>query len=250
LKDLLVSKNLVKTFGGLAAVNDVSIKVRENSITLLMGPNGSGKSTFVNMCTGVLKPDSGSVVFDRKDITGFPPYRVYELGFVRTFQIPAPFPTLMVLDNVLAAMRNPGESPIRALDPKRWVKHEERNVKKALEILGRVGLGECWDKPACALGGGQLKLLELARALAADAKLIALDEPIGGVDPAFADKILCYVTELKKTLNLTFLIIEHRIDIAAPYADYAYVMEGGRVLTEGKPDEVVKDPRVIEVYIG
>ena len=273
---LLVTKDLVKAFGGLVAVNKVNITVRKGTFTLLIGPNGAGKTTFINVCTGVLKPDAGRVIFDGKDITGWPPHKVYELGFVRTFQIPMPFQTLTVLDNVLAAMKGPVEaammgyaegglgslprplasftsalaSPFKAVLKSSWLKSEEGHVERALEILCMVGLDEHWDKPAYSLGGGQLKMLEVARALASGAKLIALDEPIGGVDPAYADDILTKVRELKEKHGLTFLVVEHRIDIAAPYADYAYAMDRGRLIAQGKPEEVLNDPKVVEVYIG
>lgn len=246
---LLVTKDLVKAFGGLVAVDKVNITVRKNAITLLIGPNGAGKTTFINVCTGVLTPDGGKVIFDGHDITGWPPHKIYELGFVRTFQIPMPFQSLTVLDNVLAAMRNPGENPLKAPLKMTWLKVEEEHVEKALEILCIVGLDEHWNKPAYSLGGGQLKMLEVARALASGAKLIALDEPIGGVDPAYADDILSKIRDLKK-YGLTFLIVEHRIDIAAPYADYAYAMDRGRVISQGTPQEVLNDPKVVEVYIG
>ena len=250
MDEMLVTEKLVKRFGGLVAVNEVSIKVRKNTLTLLIGPNGSGKSTFINTCTGLLKPDGGKVIFDGKDITGKEPHEIYELGFVRTFQIPKPFATLTVLDNVLAAVRNPGEDPLKALIRSSWVSIEEENIKKAFQILRRVGLEEYWDRPAQTLSGAHLKLLELARALASGARMIALDEPIAGVDPAFADQILQYIKELKQSLGLTFLVVEHRIDLAVPYADYAYAMDRGRVIAEGKPDEVISNPRVIEVYVG
>ncbi|RLI11042.1 ABC transporter ATP-binding protein [Candidatus Bathyarchaeota archaeon] len=246
---ILITENLTKAFGGLVAVNKVNIRVRRNSITLLIGPNGAGKTTFINVCTGVLKPDGGRVIFDGTDITGWPPHRIYELGFVRTFQIPMPFQTLTVLDNVLAAMKSKGENPFRALLRPAWLREEEEHVEKALEILCMVGLDEHWDRPAHTLGGGQLKMLEVARALASGAKMIALDEPIGGVDPAYADEILSRVRDLKK-YGLTFLIVEHRIDIAAPYADYAYAMDRGRIIAQGSPQEVLNDPKVVEVYIG
>lgn len=250
MEEILVTKDLVKRFGGLVAVNKVNIKVRRNTLTLLIGPNGSGKSTFINTCTGLLKPEEGKVFFEGKDITGKEPHEIYELGFVRTFQIPKPFATLTVLDNVLAAMRNPGEDPVKALLRNSWRPVEEENIKKAFKILKRVGLDEYWDRPAQTLGGAHLKLLELAKALASGAKMIALDEPIAGVDPAFADQILQYIKGLKESLGLTFLVVEHRIDLAVPYADYAYAMDRGHVIAEGKPEDVVNNPKVIEVYIG
>lgn len=249
MKELLATENLTKAFGGLVAVNQVNLTVKENTFTLLIGPNGSGKTTFINVCTGILKPDAGQVTFGSGNITGWPPHKIYDLGFVRTFQISMPFHTLTVLDNVLAAMRNPGESPINAVRKGTWIKHEKDNVERALEILCKVGLDEYWDRPAFALGGAQLKMLEVARGLAAGAKLMALDEPIGGVDPAYADEILSYIRGLKK-YGLTFLVVEHRIDVAAPYADYAYAMDRGRVISQGTPKEVLNDPTVIEVYIG
>jgi len=248
--DLLVATNLTKRFGGLIAVNSVDLVVKENSFTLLIGPNGSGKTTFLNVCTGVLKPDGGNVYFEGKDITGLPPNKIYDFGLIRTFQIPIPFLSLTILDNVIAAMRNPGEYPFNALFKRKgWVEVEEENMEKAFSVLKRVGLDNMWDKPAYSLGGAQLKMLEVARALAAGAKLIALDEPIGGVDPIYADEILSYLKELQRS-GITFLVIEHRIDIIAPYADYAYAMNRGSIISQGTPDEVLNDPQVVEVYIG
>ncbi len=247
---ILITENLTKRFGGLIAVNNVSIKVKRNSLTMLMGPNGAGKSTFVNTCTGVLKPDGGKVIFDGVDITGWPPHKVYRAGFVRTFQIPAPFQKLTVLENVLASMSHSGESPIRAPIRPLWIKEEEEKVERAFEILKNVGLEDHWDVEAFRLGGGQLKMLEVSRALATGAKLIALDEPIGGVDPAYAGNILTYVSNLRKKWDVTFLLIEHRIDIALPFADYVYVMDRGKLIAEGLPDEVANNPKVIEIYIG
>ncbi len=247
---ILVTENLTKRFGGLVAVNNVSLRVKRNSMTMLMGPNGAGKSTFVNTCTGVLKPDGGRVIFDGMDITGWAPHQVYRAGFVRTFQIPAPFLKLTVLENVLAAMSHAGENPIKAPLRSSWIGEEEEKVKKAFEILRHVGLEDHWDKLAHTLGGGQLKMLEVSRALATGAKLIALDEPIGGVDPAYAGDILTYVSNLRKIWDVSFLLIEHRIDIALPFADYVYVMDRGRMVSQGTPDEVENDPKVIEIYIG
>lgn len=254
---ILETLNLVKKFGGLVAVNGVNIKVERNNITMLIGPNGAGKTTFVNVCTGVLKPDGGKVFFNpendesrKLNITGWPPHRVYKSGFVRTFQIPQPFLALTVLENVLVALGGRGENPIVAPLRRLWIREEEGKVKKAFEILRRVGLDSYWDWEAYRLGAGQLKMLEIARALAAGAKLVALDEPIGGTDPAYAHEIFKHLRNLVKSVDITFLVIEHRIDIALPFADYVYVMDRGLVISEGTPDQVASDPKVIEVYIG
>ncbi len=252
--NILETEKLTKRFGGLVAVNEVSIKVARRSITLLIGPNGAGKTTFTNVCTGVLKPDSGKVYFtpanERLDITGKPSHEIYKLGLVRSFQIPQPFLSLTVLENVLVAMGNSGENPIKALIKKVWIKEEEEKIKKALEILKMVGLEKFWDWQAFRLGAGQLKMLEVARALATNAKLIILDEPIGGTDPAYAQDIFKRLRSLRELIDITFLVIEHRIDIALPAADYVYVMDRGRVIAEGTPNEVINNPLVIEVYIG
>ncbi|MEM3398517.1 MAG: ABC transporter ATP-binding protein [Nitrososphaerota archaeon] len=244
------TEGLTKSFGGLLAVNNVDINVLEKTITMLIGPNGAGKTTLVNLCTGVLKPDSGKIYFLGKDITGWPSHKIYREGFVRTFQIPQPFLKLTVLENVLASLKSDAESPIKAPLRMTWLSREEESIERAFKILAKVGLDDLWYYEAFKLGGAQLKMLEVARALATGAKLIALDEPIGGVDPAYAGDILGYVKNIKETWNVTFLLIEHRIDIALPFADYVYVMDRGSVIFEGSPSEVEKNPRVIEVYLG
>ena len=249
MSTLLTTENVSKSFEGLVAVNKANIAVKENTFTMLIGPNGSGKTTFINCCTGILKPSSGRVFYGDIDITGWKPHEIYNVGFVRSFQIPLPFIGLTVLDNVLGAMRNPGESPFKAPSLRSWADEEEANMDRAMDILAKVGLDKYWELPSSSLGAAQLKLLEVARGLSSGAKLIALDEPIGGVDPASAHDILSHVAALKKE-GLTFLVVEHRIDIAAPFADYVYAMDLGSIISEGPPDKVLSDPKVIEVYLG
>jgi branched-chain amino acid transport system ATP-binding protein len=250
LTPILTTKSITKRFGGLLALDNVSLSVTRNSLTLLIGPNGAGKTTFVNVCTGVLKPDYGKVEFDGIDITGFPPYKIYSYGLVRSFQIPQPFKMLTVLENVLVAMKNNGESPFRSLIRRFWIKEEYENIEKAFKILKVVGLDRHWDWETYKLGAGQLKMLEVARALAAGAKLLALDEPIGGTDPTYANRIFENLRSIKENLKISFLVIEHRVDIALKYADYVYVMDRGRVIAEGSSNDVIKNPKVAEVYLG
>lgn len=247
---ILLTRNLTKRFGGVIALDSVSIDVKRNSITLLIGPNGAGKTTFINVCTGVLKPDYGKVVFDSIDITGWPPYKVYGIGFARTFQIPQPFRSLTVLDNVLVAMKSRGENPIRALVKRSWIREEKENIEKAFRILDLVGLDSFWDWEAYKLGAGQLKMLEVARALASGAKLLALDEPIGGTDPGYASRIFERLSKIRSALDVSFIVIEHRIDIALKYADKVYVMDRGRIVANGTPSEILKNPKVAEIYLG
>lgn len=249
MSNVLVTENVTKTFEGLVAVNRANIVVKENTFTMLIGPNGSGKTTLINCCTGILKPTSGRVMLGDIDITGWKPHQIYKVGFVRSFQIPLPFTGLTVLDNVLGTMRNSGEAPLKASSRKNWVDQDEQNMERAMEILAKVKLDQYWHLPSSALGAAQLKLLEVAKGLSSGAKLIALDEPIGGVDPASAHEILSHVAALKEE-GLTFLVVEHRIDIAAPFADYVYAMDLGTIISEGPPREVLNDPKVIEVYLG
>lgn len=249
---VLHTEKVKKYYDGLKAVDDVTLEAKPKQITLLIGPNGSGKTTFINVVSGYCKPDSGKVYFNGDDdITGWSMHKVYEKGLVRTFQIPRLFQGLTVLENLLVARRkNPGESLIEVFVKNRWVKSEEKAVEKALNVMKVLDLEEFWDSQITALPAGHLKLVEIGRALMSDAKMIILDEPIGGVNPALADKIFTYIQKLKKIYGLTFLIIEHRLDIALKYADYIYVMHQGRIISQGKMEKVVEDPLVKEVYIG
>jgi len=245
---ILKTNNLSKFFYGLKALDRVNIDVEKNKLTLIIGPNGSGKTTLINVISGFYKADEGQVIFDEKDITNKPPHEINKYGLVRTFQIPQPLKKLTVLENLLIAEENPGERILNSL-LKNWVAKEEEIVEKAYSYLEFLGLDHLWDSEAYKLSGGQLKLLEVGRALMANAKLVVMDEPIAGVNPVLANNILDRITELKKQ-GITFLIVEHRLDIILKYVDHIYVMANGRVIAEGNADEILNNREVIEVYLG
>ncbi|MBC7219332.1 MAG: ABC transporter ATP-binding protein [Hadesarchaea archaeon] len=250
-EDLLVVEGVRKTFGGLVALDKVNMKVKKQLLVMLIGPNGSGKTTLINVVSGIYKPDEGKVTFDGHDITHCSADEVCRKGMVRTFQIPQLFTKLTVLENVLAAYKeNPGTNFLKACVKKTWVNAEKEATEKAFEILNTVGLSHMWDKRASELSGGQMKLLETARALMSGAKMILMDEPAAGVYPSLIDNMFKHFVDLKKKLGITFLIIEHRLEPVLPYVDYVYAMDRGNIISEGKPKEVLNDEKVIESYLG
>ncbi|NOY11161.1 MAG: ABC transporter ATP-binding protein [Archaeoglobi archaeon] len=244
---ILKTYNLSKFFEGLRALDGVSISVPRESLTLIIGPNGSGKSTFINTVTGFYKADGGRVEYEGKDITNLPPHKIFREGIVRTFQIPRPFKKLTVIENLLMPLDNPGEQ-IRNAVMKNWVDFESEAVEKAYEILEFLNIDHLTFEKSENLSGGQLRLLEIGKALMTDAKLIVMDEPLAGVAPALAHEILRKVKELCDA-GKTFLIVEHRLDIILEYADKVYVMGSGKVIAEGGK-EVIEKPEVVEVYLG
>ena len=249
---ILKTENLVKRFGGVIALDGVSIEIPRNKITLLIGPNGSGKTTLVNVITGFIEPDSGRILYKGRDITRLPPHKRAKLGIARTFQIPKPFHNLTVLENVLvAAEGNPGENPyIAGILRSRWLPFERRMAARAFEVLKWVGLDHKWDSKASELSGGQMKLLEIARSIIRGAEFIIMDEPAAGVNPRLVHDIFERIRLLTKEKGLTFLIIEHRIGLISGYIDYAYAMNMGRVISRGQPEEVFNDKTVLESYLG
>jgi len=251
MEDVLAVKGVRKTFGGLVALDDVNVSVKKGLMTMLIGPNGSGKTTLINCVTGFYKPDRGRVWFMGKEITGWPPHKVYDEGLVRTFQIPQPFQKLTVLENLLTAYRgNPGESFIKAPFRKSWISEEEKATEKAFKFLELLNLDHMWNRPATHLSGGQMKLVEAGRAIMSGAKMILMDEPASGIYPKLAHEVFYYLTEMKKKLEVTFLIIEHRLELVLPYVDHVYAMARGNIVSEGKPKKVLSDPVVIESYLG
>ncbi|RDD52758.1 MAG: ABC transporter ATP-binding protein [Candidatus Korarchaeota archaeon NZ13-K] len=248
---MLQTDRLIKRFGGLIAVNEVSLGVEKGSITLLIGPNGCGKTTFVNTVTGYYKPDGGRVFFQGEEITGLPLHKTYEKGLVRTFQIPSPFLKLSVLENLLVAARgHPGELFTRHILRSSWKRFEDEAVERAFEIMRVLGLEDHWDKEPASLDAGALKLIEIGRALMSGAKMVVLDEPIAGVNPRLAHDIFSYIVRLRDSMGLTFLIIEHRLDIALKYVDFVYAMHQGKIIATGTPEEIARNERVRMVYVG
>ncbi|MFB3889677.1 MAG: ABC transporter ATP-binding protein [Candidatus Bathyarchaeia archaeon] len=247
---ILKAINIRKTFGGVTALNGVNMEIERKKMTMLIGPNGSGKTTLVNVISGFYKPDEGQILFEGKDITGKAPNEILRRGLVRTFQVPAPFQKLSVMENLLIASHgNPGESFVKAPISSLWMKKEREFYEKAWRVLDLINL-KMPDQPAGELSGGQLKLLEVGRVLMTDTKMIALDEPASGLNPTLAHKVFEHLNNIKEKLGITFLIIEHRLDIALQYVDYVYAMAQGSVISHGKGEEVMNDPRVIEGYLG
>ena len=250
-RDLLVVDQICKNFGGHQAVNRVSFTLRAGSIGGLIGPNGAGKTTLFNCLAGFMRPASGRVTLDGVEIGGRPACDVFQAGLARTFQIPRPFPEMSVLDNVMVAPTGQLGERFWAnwLQPRKVAAQERETRAAARHWLDFVGLSRLEDQPAHILSGGQRKLLELARVMVSNPKLILLDEPGAGVNPALLDQIVDKVAELNRQ-GATFLIIEHNMDLVATLCRPVMVMAQGEVLTSGDPATVLSDPRVVEAYLG
>ena len=239
-----------RSFGGLTAVDVEHLEIPRNAITALIGPNGAGKTTLFNLLTGFDKPDSGKWTFNGTALAGLPSYRVARLGQVRTFQLTKALGLLTVLDNMkLGAKGQQGENLFRALLPFLWRKQEEEIEAKAMELLARFKLDVKASDYAASLSGGQRKLLEMARALMSDPTLVMLDEPMAGVNPALTQSLLDHILDLK-TQGMTVLFVEHDMHMVRHIADWVVVMAEGRVVAEGPPSEVMKNPAVIDAYLG
>jgi len=248
---MLETRAVSRHFGGVAAVDAVSINIAQGEVAGLIGPNGAGKTTLFNLIAGSLKPSGGAVLLNESRIDDLATHKRLDLGLGRTFQIPRLFAEMSVLENMLTAARGQvGERILPNWLPNKAVRAQERlNVEKAMRLLDFVTLTRLAREPARILSGGQRKLLELARILMADPKLILLDEPAAGVNPSLLETIIDRIHAINAT-GVTFLIIEHNMDMVARLCSRALVMVEGRLLCEGAPREVVRDPRVIDAYLG
>ena len=234
------------------ALEGVSVSIPKGKVVMLIGPNGSGKTTLINVISGVYKPERGRVIFNGTNITGLPPHKVFSLGITRTFQIPSLFFKLTVLENLLVAPKEQiGENILPALLRRReWIRQEKHLIDKAFKIMDLLTLSHLWNRKASELSGGQMKLLEVGRALMSDPKVILMDEPVAGINPKLAYDIMAHIVSIKDKLGVSFLIVEHRLDIVLDYVDHVYAMHRGKVISEGKPKEVVSDPLVVRSYLG
>lgn len=250
MSDTILSCDAVSlAFGGVKAVVEATLEIERGSVTGLIGPNGAGKSTLVNIISGHLRPDSGRAVFNGTDITSLAPYQVARTGLIRTFQLSSEFPWMTLLENMLVAPKQIGTSFGKAIFRKRsWIDQEYELLGKAREYLREFGLSSLEHEYAGNLSGGQKRLLEIARALMADPQMLVLDEPMAGVAGVLIDRIVDHIIQLGSR-GLTFLVIEHDLEVVDRLCETVYVMAQGSVLSRGTMAELRQDERVLEAYL-
>ncbi len=251
MSNLLTLERVGKSFESLLAVHEVSLRVQPGQLVGLIGPNGSGKSTLINLISGVLSLDSGRITFDGHDITRRSADQIFQLGLVRSFQDPSLFFRMTVLDNSLLPVKHQtGESPARAPFHRFWSAQESSLATAAGQTLAELQLSKHYNALASDLSGGQMKLLELGRSLMGEPKLLLLDEPTAGVAPKLAYTIFEEIERLRQSLGLTFVIVEHRLEILFDFVDTVFVMHAGSVLAQGTPAEISANAEVREIYFG
>ena len=249
---VLSIQNLHKTFGGVVATKDFSLDINHGQIIGLIGPNGAGKNTMFNMITGIYKPDSGSIKFLGQDIVGKKPFQIANMGIARTFQNIRLFTNLSALQNVIMACHEDcNYSHIEAaLHIGRYHKMEEQVRDKALELLRTVGLEDDAKRIAGSLPYGHQRRLEIARALAINPRLLLLDEPAAGMNAEESTDLCGFIMDLKQKFDLTIFLIEHHMDVVVKLVEGVSVLNFGECICQGTPDEVIRDKRVIEAYLG
>lgn len=247
---IIVADQVSKRYGGLQAIDVEHVEIPRNAIVALIGPNGAGKTTFFNILTGFETADTGDWSYDGKSLRRIPPHKLPRMGMVRTFQLTKVLSLLTVMENMkLAALKQTGEQILASVFGFLWKKQDKDLEAEATEILKRFKLYEKSADFAGGLSGGQRKLLEMARALMTHPKLIMLDEPMAGVNPALTESLLDHILALK-TEGMTVLFVEHDVAMVRKISDWVIVMAEGKIVAEGLPDQVLKDPAVIDAYLG
>ncbi len=237
------TKDLSRSFGGVVAVDRATVEVQEGRVNGLIGPNGCGKTTFFNLVTGMVRPDGGAVTFKDRDLAGARPHQVALAGIGRTFQVTRLFPRMTVMQNMLVAVRRRSARELAA----NAVRGDD--VERAEKWLTRVGIEHLKDAEARDLSYGQQKLLEIAGLLMGEPELILLDEPAGGINPVMVERISTLVRELNAE-GKTFLVVEHNMEMVMSLCDHIVVFDRGAPVAVGAPEEIRKDQRVLEAYLG
>ncbi len=245
-------RGVTKSFGGIRAVNEASFDIGRGTITALIGPNGAGKTTLFNIVAGFIKPDAGRVVLNGQDVTGLPAHQLFKRGLMRTFQIPAAFERMSLIQNLMVVPAGQsGENVLRTWFMWGRVTAEEKRVRdKAKEVLDFLGLSHVAGEYAGNLSGGQKKLLELGRTMMSDPDIVLLDEPGAGVNPTLMVKLADDIRRLNEERGYTFCIIDHDMDLVAKLCHPIIVMAEGAMLAQGSMDEIRQNQEVLDAYLG